>query len=351
MRFEEQELSVPRSDVHSARWFGPFLLGIGLLFVGLSIYLRATAQVPPVASRPIPIAPQAFENAQRDGEPDARWRTDVELAMARLAPLSPPLPPAQPGDWQTAHPEPGQTFAQYLQAHPNRPTAARHTLYVQPIGLFSEGQRRIVRLAAEYLGRYFRLPVQILPDLPTKAIPVSAVRRHPGTHELQIHSGTILRDILAPRLPADAAAYIGFTAIDLFPDKRWNYVFGEASPSLRTGIWSLARFGNPATSEASFRLALLRTLKTASHETGHMFGARHCTAHACNMNGANSLEEADRTPIDLCPECLAKICWLTGTTPAEWLRTLLEFYQNNNFVDESARTRRYLQALIAPAHV
>lgn len=328
-----------------------FLLGLSLLGLGLSLYLRGHARVPPVTTRPIvipaPVSVLAASQRSPYAVPGPDWRARVEQELVRLRALHGPLPAPQPGDWVLSHPEPGQTFAEYLDGEPSRPTASRSTLYVQPIGLFSAEQREIVRLAAEYLGLYFRLPVQILPDLPTQVISVSAVRRHPRTHELQLHTGTVLSDVLAPRLPADAAAYIALTAIDLFPHPRWNFVFGQASLSgtARLGIWSLARFGNPAQSDPHFRLALRRTLKTATHETGHLFGMRHCKAHPCSMNGANSLEEADRWPLHPCPECLAKLLWLTGTTSAEWLRGVLAFYEKHGLTAEAERTRHQLGTL------
>jgi len=49
---------------------------------------------------------------------------------------------------------------------------------------------------------------------------------------------------------------------------------------------------------------------TATHETGHMFGIRHCIAYECGMNGSNSAWERDRQPLEFCPECQAKL-WCT----------------------------------------
>ena len=75
-----------------------------------------------------------------------------------------------------------------------------------------------------------------------------------------------------------------------------------------------------------------------------MWGMHHCTAYLCNMNGANSLEEADRWPLDPCPECLAKVCWLTGLTAAEWLRDMLAFCDKHGLKLEAAQLRRSLAA-------
>jgi hypothetical protein len=38
----------------------------------------------------------------------------------KLRPLADPLPPPRPGDWLAEHDEPGQTFAEYLDAKPVR---------------------------------------------------------------------------------------------------------------------------------------------------------------------------------------------------------------------------------------
>ena len=62
-------------------------------------------------------------------------------------------------------------------------------------------------------------------------------------------------------------------------------------------------------SEEAYRLCLRRTLSTATHETGHILTMQHCTAFRCLMNGCNTHEERDRTPLHPCPVCLRKLCW------------------------------------------
>ena len=95
--------------------------------------------------------------------------------------------------------------------------------------------------------------------------------------------------------------------------------------SERVGVWSIARNGDPHGGDAEFRLCLLRTLKIASHETGHMFSMQHCTLYECNMCGSNNREEVDRHPLWLCPHCLAKLCHATGADPIQRFKDLAAF--------------------------
>jgi len=236
--------------------------------------------------------------------------------MAKLAPLHETIRPAGPGDWLSEHAEPGQTFAEYLTEDPVTPDldagpGGRHKLYIQPLGPLTDTERKVVRLTSQYMEAFFGLPVQINEDLPLAIIPSHARRTHPSWGVKQILSTYVLDDVLGPRLPDDAAAYISFTASDLWPGKGWNFVFGQASLRERVGVWSMHRNGDPDESPASFRLALLRTIKTAVHETGHMFSLRHCTAYECVMCGSNNREESDQRPVWLCPECVAKVAWAT----------------------------------------
>jgi archaemetzincin len=211
----------------------------------------------------------------------------------------------------------------------------RKVLYIQPLGPLNESQQTIVTLTADYMARFFALPVRIQDQLPLELIPPEAQRNHPswGTH--QILTSYVLDEVLSPRLPADAAAYLSFTAMDLWPGKGWNFVFGQASLRKRVGVWSIHRNGDPALGASGFRRALLRAIKTAVHETGHMFSMAHCTHYECAMAGANNLEESDRHPLWLCPECMAKVCWATGADPTERYRQLAEFARGYGFEPEA----------------
>jgi len=270
---------------------------------------------------------------------------ELHAAIEKLRPLHKKLGDLQPGDWLESHPEPGQTFDEYLACRPVTPRGKRRVIYIQPLGEFNETQRKVITVTAGFMGVYFSRQVKINDDLPLSLIPARARRRHPSWGMKQILTTYVLHDVLRPRLPDDAAAFIAFTASDLWPGEGWNFVFGQASLRERVGVWSIYRNGDPDESDAAFSLCLLRTMKTATHETGHMFSMLHCTAYECNMCGSNNRRESDRRPIALCPKCMAKVCWATGADPAERYKKLAEFCKRNGLDDEARFYERSLKAL------
>jgi len=270
-----------------------------------------------------------------------------ELAadMKRLLPLARRLSKPKPGEWLYQVTEQGQTFSEYIAANPVIPSKARRTVYIQPLGRFASIQRQVVSKVAKFLGLYYGLDVKVLDSLGLSLIPAGARRIHPEWENMQLKTGYILDKLLLPRMPKDAFAYVALTTTDLWPGEEWNYVFGSASPRHRVGVLSLHRYGNPAAGEKEYRLCLLRTLKTAAHETGHMFSMPHCPSYRCIMNGSNGISEADRKPIALCPQCLAKVCWATRCRPAARYRKLIDFYHANGLGHQEASCRLALRAL------
>jgi archaemetzincin len=272
--------------------------------------------------------------AEPAGPSDAESRklTELRAAARRLVPLAQKLGKPQPGDWLASHPEKGQTFDQYLRSKPNRPTAQRTTLYVQPIGQFSRTQQRLVDDTAAMLAIFYGTRVEQSPPLGKDLIPARARRVHPEWGVRQVLTTFVLNELLLPRRPDDAVAVLGLTAEDLWPGEGWNFVFGQASLSERVGVWSLARYGDP---EKDYVPTLRRTLKVAVHETGHMLGIHHCTAWECGMNGSNNLAETDRHPLPFCVECEQKVWWACGLEPAKRYERLARWAAEHELEEEA----------------
>ena len=254
----------------------------------------------------------------------------------KLKPLHKKLGKPKPGTWLAEHEEWGQGFRQYVRSGPVRVDKKHNKIYIQPLGSFDKTQRRILRSAAEFMGIYFGLPVTVCDDLSLDVVPENAWRTHPSWGMKQISSQSILNEVLLPRLPDDAVAYIAFTTSDLWPGDNWNFVFGQASLANHVGVWSLYRFGDPNESGESYRRCLRRVVQTSTHEMGHMFSMQHCIFYECNMCGSNNLEEADCHPLALCPVCLAKLCYATGVDPKKRFEKLVEFCRQQGLKKEQA---------------
>lgn len=240
----------------------------------------------------------------------------------------------RPGDWLESHPEDGETFEEYVGADPTLPTTERKTIYIQPVGKFSTNQSEVIRMTADYMKAFFDLPVVLRETKPLGYVPADLTRVQ-FPNNTQIRTTYFIDTLLPPMLPDDAAAMICLTSSDLYPGDTWNYVFGQASFEKRVGVWSLWRLDRDGAKPASKDLLLARTLKIAMHETAHMFSMRHCTKYECLMSGTNSLEETDRRPMDVCPECVAKVSWAMKYDLAERYKKLAAFWKERGRLTEA----------------
>lgn len=254
--------------------------------------------------------------------PESPKLKELRADIKKIEPFFKPMGIPRQSDWLWNTKEPGETFDEYIDSKPTLPTKERGVIYVQPIGKFTSQQSQIIKTTSEYIEAFYGLPVKSLGAKPSpgKLTPPDERQIDYPAHR-QIRTGYILNKILTPALPKDAAALIAFTNEDLWPGGTMYFVFGQASLENRVGVWSLYRLNYGGRAD----LFLERTMKIAVHEVGHMFSMRHCTKYECVMSGTNHLGETDRRPIDACPECMAKIAWMTKTSPKDRYARLIKF--------------------------
>jgi archaemetzincin len=252
-----------------------------------------------------------------------------------------PLPAPGPSDWLAAHPEPGQSFEQFLCSQPNQPDKDKRIIYLQPLGEFREGQAPPLDSLRDYAAAYFAMEVRILPKVSLSERSITT-RLNPTTKNRQLLTSDILT-YLKKRVPEDAFCLLGITMEDLYPDPSWNFVFGQASLRERVGVYSFARYdptfyGEPRGRDYAKTL-LRRSCKVLVHETGHMFGLAHCTYFRCVFNGSNHLAESDARPMHACPVDLRKLHRSIGFDVARRYADLYRFYRKAGFDDEAAWTK------------
>jgi archaemetzincin len=264
-----------------------------------------------------------------------------------------PLPKPKQGEWLAEHPEPGQTFDQFVESDPEKPDEHRNKIFLQPLGAFSEGSSPAVETLKAYASAFFAMDVEVLSALMTDRAGIRE-RRNPYTGNRQILTTDILA-LLKRRLPQNAFCALAITMDDLYPDPSWNFVFGQASFRDRVGVFSFARY-NPAfygekPGKNYQEILLRRSCKVLAHETCHMFQLEHCVYFKCLMNGSNHLQESDARPLTLCPVCLRKLHFTIGFDVVERYRRLLQFYDEFGFTQEAGWVSGRLKTILGPEEV
>jgi archaemetzincin len=229
------------------------------------------------------------------------------------------------GEWLYDHEEQAMTLEEYINKEPRRPSSLRNKIYIQPIGDFDTISFQIIIKTADFLHAFFGLEVKINDPLASDIIPKKEQRF--WDEKQQWKTGYILHKILKPNLPTDAIVMLALTDHDLYPADDWNFVFGQASLKDGVGVWSYFRMGSPYSPESAQLEFKKRVLKTAGHETLHMFSIKHCVTFNCLLNGSNGEYESDQNPLYLCPLCLSKLCWNLNIDPAIHLQRMADFWQ------------------------
>lgn len=255
-----------------------------------------------------------------------------------------PMGEPEPGDWLAEHVERGQTFDQFRQSKANRPDKRRSTIYFLPLGEFDPAWSPEMADLEACARAFFQIPVKALPTRSMNGVQVTSRERVKGP--TQYLTTDFLR-MLRGELPDDGYCILGVTMQDLYPDPKWNYVFGQASLRDRVGIYSFARYDplfwkEKRTPEAR-ELLLVRSLEVLLHETCHMFGMSHCIYYKCLVNGSNNLEESDRQPMHLCPICLRKLQHSVGFDVVDRDKELLKEYRRLRVTGEAEWLERRLR--------
>ncbi|MBD3636354.1 MAG: hypothetical protein HUJ25_03355 [Crocinitomicaceae bacterium] len=254
-----------------------------------------------------------------------------------------------PGEWLYHNRELQQYPHQFLQEHPNILEEKRNKVYIQPIGSFSKEQTEILKTTSEYISVFYHVECIILDSISSSEIPEENTRMVllPGDEfkRKQFQTTYIMNEILQPKLPKDARAYMGFTNVDLYPNDSYNFVFGQGKIGGYLGIYSINRLGFPEWDSTAYRQCLSRTLKLATHELGHIFGFRHCVEYECLMNGSNSLQESDNKPYYLCPHDIMKVSQGLEIEETYRFEKIADFWDKHAFPERALFYRSSIRLL------
>ncbi|EPY83188.1 archaemetzincin-1 [Camelus ferus] len=185
---------------------------------------------------------------------------------------------------------------------------------------------------------FLGLQVRCLPSVAAASIHCLS-RPSRDSDRLQLHTDGIL-SFLKSSKPGDALCVLGLTLSDLYPQEAWTFTFGKFLPGHEVGICSFARFlgellqlepsapdpdpvdvaadGPEAPLQDRGRtmcfsaLGMVQCCKATCHGLCHLLGLGSCRWLRCLMQGALSLDEALRRPLDLCPICLRKLQHVLG---------------------------------------
>jgi len=160
-----------------------------------------------------------------------------------------------------------------------------------------------------------------------------------------LKTGPIL-DFLQQNIPDDGIVIMAITTKDLYPDEKWNFVFGQARTQNRVAVSSLYNFIDAASLDTTnYSTCLRRLIKTSSHEISHMFSCLHCIHAVCLMNGSNGLLESEIRPNRLCSECLRKLQWNLGFDVKKRLTGMRDYFARHKLESDYQRAQEDLGLL------
>ncbi|KAM7143440.1 archaemetzincin-1 isoform 1-T4 [Molossus nigricans] len=244
-------------------------------------------------------------------------------------------------DWLLSRPEAPEDFETFQAALLTRRQApGRRHIYLQPIDVKEGpvGGALLDSLRSCTEAFFLGLQVRCLPSVAAASIRC-CWRPSQDSDGRQLRTDGIL-SFLKDSKPGDALCVLGLTLSDLYPCEAWGFTFGTFLPGHEVGVCSFARFsgellrGVSSASDPTLArgaaedpktdlrdgghtlcfsaVGLAQCCKVTCHELCHLLGLGSCRWLRCVMQGALSLDEALRRPLDLCPICLRKLQHVLG---------------------------------------
>jgi archaemetzincin len=163
---------------------------------------------------------------------------------------------------------------------------------VAPVG---ESTLLAAKTIAAHVEGFLGLPSALLPGLPPPEFALD-----PG--RLQYDAGRLIEGYEAWD-PGACGKRVCVLAVDLFVPI-FSHVLGEARLGGKVALVSLNRLG-PAVDGRIARAdqILLRAVKVAFHELGHLFALTHCADPGCLMHFAGDARGLDGIPMRFCRYC------------------------------------------------
>ncbi len=174
-------------------------------------------------------------------------------------------------------------------------------IYILSMGDIEQSE---MRWLCSELQREFGMPCACRDGGPVPAGAYNKDRR-------QYHATTILNRAHA-MMPPDAARVLAVVNVDLYAPEL-NFVFGQASPGLKTTVISTYRLHQSIYGlKEDQELFRRRLLTEAVHELGHTFKLGHCENPHCVMYFSNTLADTDRKGSHFCEQCRRKLKFCSG---------------------------------------
>ncbi len=236
-----------------------------------------------------------------------------------------------------------QPFLQYVASNPPRPTRARHTLYILPVGpANNEIFWRHLRSIRVFLETYLTLPVELLPAVEL-GNPPSRLRPDSKEEVRQYEGRFLLKNVVMPCRPDDAFAILGLTLENLYAedDKEWPGLGGtwqSTPPAAIYSLWPFPERVDQPDGASTERLA--RSLRIAAMGAVHTCDLDPCRRYRCLLS-QSTLDEHEC--IHLCPECLKKLRWNVGFDLVQRYEALRQLYARMGMKDEAAWITKRIQ--------